>query len=62
MADPVVKIELTNLQAQWIRKSVLTQRNVLMRSLSKEMAGSDIHRLRQEEIRALDALAAKIGV
>ena len=57
MADK--KVELTNIEVQWVRKSLQLQRASLQRSISKEIVGSDIYVLRQREIADLDALVNK---
>ena len=57
MADK--KFELTNLEVQWVRKSLQLQRASLQRSISKEIVGSDIYVLRQREIADLYALMNK---
>lgn len=58
MAD-VKKVELANLEVQWVRKSVELQISSLKRSLIKEMPGSDIYALRQREIADLQGLLSK---
>ena len=57
MADK--KVELTNLESQWIRKALELQRTSLQRSVAKEIVGSDIYVLRRREISDLDALINK---
>lgn len=53
------KVELTNLETQWVRKSLDLQIASLKRSLAKEMQGSDIYALRQREISDLSVIQAK---
>lgn len=58
MAD-TKKVELTNLETQWVRKAIDLQIASLKRSLAKEMQGSDIYALRQREISDLSVIHAK---
>lgn len=58
MADSK-KVDLTNLEVQWVRKSVELQIASLKRSLTKEMPGSDIYILRQREIADLQTVLGK---
>lgn len=60
MAEKLVSIEVTVLQRQWLAKALDTQRKVLVRSRSSEMAGSEIFELRGREIAAVDELIAKV--
>lgn len=55
------KDDLTAIERQWVLKSLQTQRDVLRRSLAKEMVGSDIHRLRSAEIEQLQALIGRFS-
>ena len=57
MADK--KFDLTNLEVQWVRKSLELQKTSLQRSLAKEIVGSDIYVLRQREISDLAVLIGK---
>ena len=45
-----------SLDRQWIKKSLESQRAMLVRSRSKELAGSEIYALRGAEIATLDRL------
>jgi len=56
-----VGFTFTSLELQWIRKSIELQRASLVRSLTKEIPGSDIHVLRSKEIAALSTLNVKLG-
>ena len=58
MAD-VRKFELSNLEVQWVRKSIDLQLASLRRSIGKEILGSDIYFLRQREIEDLQSLLNK---
>lgn len=40
----------------WLRKAIETQRAALVRSRTKELAGSEIYQLRTREIDALNSL------
>lgn len=53
------KDQLTNIEKQWINKSLQTQRDSLARSLTRELQGSDIYNLRKQEIEQLDRLRLK---
>lgn len=61
MADPKPVSGLSALEFQWVCKSLMTQRNVLVRSAAKEISGSEIHTLRMREIRQVDELLARLG-
>lgn len=60
-AAGVANVELTSLERQWVMKSIDLQVASLKRSLTKEIAGSDIHRLRSKEINDLQSLVSKFG-
>lgn len=53
--------QLEPLEKAWLRKAVETQRNVLVRSRTKEMVGSDIWNLRGKEIEQLNVLVGKLS-
>ena len=61
MADKKIVVELEVIERQWIDKSLSVLKASLVRSLSKEMAGSEIYRLRQAEISAIDKLILKVA-
>lgn len=61
MADKKIVVELDVIERQWVEKALATLKASLVRSLAKEMAGSDIYRLRQVEIGAIDKLILKFG-
>lgn len=56
----LVKLELTPMERSWIRASLNLQRKSLVRSIDREMAGSDMERFRKLEIQQVDALLAKV--
>lgn len=58
-AADMFKVELSNLDRQWVKKSLEFQRAGLVRSQRLEMPGSEIYGLRGKEITALDVLIAK---
>lgn len=60
-AAGVANVELTSLERQWVMKSIDLQVASLKRSLTKEIVGSDIHRLRSKEINDLQSLVSKFG-
>ena len=58
MADSK-KFDLTNLEVQWVRKSVELQIASLKRSMTKEIPYSEIYLLRQREIADLQSILVK---
>jgi len=54
-------VVLDVMERNWIRKSLETQRAVLVRSRAKESAGSPIWVLRGDEILALSNLLVKLS-
>lgn len=59
MPEANTKYELSNIEKQWVNKALETQRDNLRRSLSKELDGSEIHKLRKAEIEQLDRIRLK---
>lgn len=53
--------ELTAIEKQWIKKSLETMRNVLMRSRGKEVVGGEIWVLRGKEVDALNVLIGRFS-
>lgn len=53
--------DLNELERAWIKDSLQTERGVLLRKSRSERVGSPIHKLRQDEIAAVDALLVKFG-
>lgn len=58
--DKAVNVSVDPMERQWLEQALKTQRNVLVRSLSKERAGSEIYELRRREIAQVDAILAKV--
>lgn len=52
--------KFSELEWQWIKVSLETQRKVLQRKRQAEVSGSEIDRLRAAEIVAIDVLLAKV--
>jgi len=61
MAEKTFVLELSPYDRAWVRNALVVQRNVLQRSLNKELAGSEIHALRLREIQHVDSLIAKVS-
>lgn len=53
--------QLENMEVQWVRKALDTQRAALVRSKAKELSGSEIEALRSKEIAALESLINKFS-
>lgn len=60
MAEPKKSVELDVVERNWLRKSVETQRQVLIRSRGREEVGSEVYGFRSKEIAALDALLERL--
>lgn len=62
MADkPVEKsVVLSVLDRNWIRKSLELQRASLVRSRSREMSGSPVLEIREQEVAQINAILAKL--
>ena len=54
-------VVLDVLERQWVRKSLETQRAVIVRGRNKELPGSDIWTLRGKEMDILTNLISKFG-
>lgn len=62
MAERNAGVLLTEpLDRAWVKKSLESQRAMLVRSRGKEMVGSEVHELRGREIAQLDVLIQKVG-
>lgn len=59
MADAPKKLEFYLLESLWIKKALENQRQALIRSRTKEVAGSEVYTLRGKEIESLTQLIQK---
>jgi len=57
----VTKDELSVLERQWVKLSLVTQKNALLRARQKEMPGSPIWVMRGEEIAQVESLVVKFS-
>lgn len=58
----IVKLELSVLERQYVKRSLEVLRTTLVRSRAKELAGSDVYTFRGKEIEALTALIGRVSV
>lgn len=54
-----LELSLTAFERAWLRSSLISKRDMLIRSRAKELAGSEIWALRGREIEAIVALLAR---
>lgn len=59
--DKVVSVELTTLERLYVQRSLDLLQASIRRSISKEMPGSEVTRIREGEIRTLIAIGSKLG-
>jgi hypothetical protein len=60
VSQVVQKVELTALERAWCKAALKLQRKSIERSMQKEIAGSEIERLRGLELQQLDTLLARL--
>lgn len=60
--DDLIKLEVTVVDKQWLRRALETQRNVIVRTRNKEVVGSEIYELRTREIGQINAVLDKVNV
>lgn len=56
-----VTLEVTPVERQWLHVAVGNQINMIRRSRSKEMFGSEIHNLRGRELEQLEVIRRKVS-
>lgn len=59
-SQEVVKLEVTVLDRNWLRKSVEAMRDGRLRAAKKEAPGSEIEALRRREVEQLTALLGRL--
>lgn len=59
MAEAVGKYEFNAVERGWLKKSLESQRSMLIRSRQKELTGSDVWVLRGKEIEFLTVLISR---